>query len=394
MIVHALIVAGGRGLRAGDGIPKQYRTLGGIPVLRYAVDAFAGHPAVARVQVVINPDDLALYTSAVAGLELPPPVAGGATRQASVLAGLAALDGATHVLIHDAARPFVPAITIDRVIGALAHFDGATPALPVVDSLRSGDGTVDGEVDRARLHRVQTPQGFRFDAILAAHRASSEVLTQGDDSLVASDDVAVARAAGLTVALIDGDEASFKLTGPADFVRAEVMLAGCMIPRTASGFDVHRFGPGDHLWLCGVRVPHSHGLIGHSDADAGLHALTDALLGTIGAGDIGTHFPPSDPQWAGASSDRFLAHACTLVRAAGGVIDHLDLTIIAEAPKVGPHRAAFVTRVAEITGCASVSIKATTTEGLGFTGRGEGLAAHATASVRVPTPPAGVRVPT
>jgi 2-C-methyl-D-erythritol 4-phosphate cytidylyltransferase/2-C-methyl-D-erythritol 2,4-cyclodiphosphate synthase len=264
---------------------------------------------------------------------------------------------------------------IDRVIAALESHDGATPALPIVDSLRSGDVIVDGEVPRDRLHRVQTPQGFALAAIRAAHAAAAPD---------ASDDVAVARAAGIAVALVAGDEAAFKLTDAADFVRAEAMLAGRMISRTALGFDVHRFGPGDHLWLCGVRVAHSHGLIGHSDADVGLHALTDALLGTIGAGDIGTHFPPSDAQWKGASSDRFLAHACDLVRAVGGVIDHLDLTIIAEAPKVGPHRAAFVDRVREITGCASVSIKATTTEGLGFTGRREGIAAQAVASIRVP----------
>ena len=369
----ALIVAGGRGVRAGDGVPKQYRDIGGVPVLRHAIEAFVCHPAIDGVQVVIHADDAALYAKAVAGLGLPAPVHGGATRQQSVLAGLEALE-ATHVLIHDAARPFVTGGMIDRVVAALGHHDGATPALPLVDSLRSGDAMVDGEVDRARLHRVQTPQGFRLDAIVAAHRAASADAT---------DDVAVARAAGIAVALVAGDEIAFKLTTPADFTRAEAMLAGRMIPRTALGFDVHRFGPGDHLWLCGVRLPYSNGLIGHSDADVGLHALTDALLGTIGAGDIGTHFPPSDPQWRGASSDRFLAHACALVRAAGGVIDHLDLTIIAEAPKVGPHRAAFVARVAAITGCASVSIKATTTEGLGFTGRGEGIAAQAVASVRV-----------
>lgn len=377
MIVHALIVAGGRGVRAGDGIPKQYRSVGGRSLLRHAVDAFTRHPAVASVRVVIHPDDLDLYRTAVDGLDLPPPVDGGLTRQASVVNGLAALGptDATHVLIHDAARPFVTSGMIAGVIAALLDHDGATPALSVVDSLRSGDGVVDGEIDRSRLHRVQTPQGFRFEAILAAHRAA----TGGE-----SDDVAVARAAGVTVALVAGDEAAFKLTTPQDFARAEVMLAGRMIARSASGFDVHRFGPGGHLWLCGVRISHTHGVIGHSDADVGLHALTDALLGTISAGDIGTHFPPSDPQWKGASSDRFLAHACALVAQRGGVIDHLDLTIIAEAPKVGPHRAAFAARISAITGCASVSIKATTTEGLGFTGRGEGIAAQAVASVRMP----------
>ncbi len=344
--------------------------------MRHAVDAFVQHPAIAAVQVVVHPDDADLYAAAATGLDLPPPVAGGATRQASVAAGLAALpNSTTHVLIHDAARPFVTPGMIDRVVAALAGHDGATPALPVVDSLRSGGETVDGEVDRSRLHRVQTPQGFRLAAIRAAHAAAT-----GDES----DDVAVARAAGIEVALVAGDEAAFKLTTPDDFARAEALLAVRMISRTATGFDVHRFGPGDHLWLCGVRVAHTAGLVGHSDADVGLHALTDAVLGTIGAGDIGTHFPPSDPQWRGASSDRFLAHACALVRAAGGTIDHLDVTIVAEAPKVGPHRAAFAEQVRTITGCASVSIKATTTEGLGFTGRGEGIAAQAVASVRVP----------
>ncbi len=375
MIVHALIVAGGRGVRAGDGVPKQYRALGGKAVLRHSIETFLAHPGIAGVQVVIHPDDRALYAAAVTGLGLPPAVDGGATRQASVLNGLEAISGATHVLIHDAARPFVTSAMIDRVIAALVTNDGATPALPVVDSLRTGDATVDGEIARDRLHRVQTPQGFALAPILAAHRAAASTAT---------DDVAVAIAAGITVALVAGDESAFKLTTPDDFVRAERMLSPNMISRTAMGFDVHRFGPGDHLSLCGVRVPHTHGLIGHSDADVGLHALTDALLGCIGAGDIGTHFPPTDEQWRGASSDRFLAHASSLVAARGGIIDHLDLTIIAERPKVGPHRVAFAARIADITGCASVSIKATTTEGLGFTGRGEGIAAQGVASIRVP----------
>ena len=378
MRTDVLIVAGGRGVRAGDGIPKQYRQIGGKPVLRHAIEAFARHPAISGVHVVIHPDDTALYERAVADLDVTA-VFGGATRQASVRAGLDALaardDVPGRVLIHDAARPFVTAGMIDRVVAALQDHDGATPALPVVDSLRTGTATIDGEMPRDRLHRVQTPQGFRFDAILAAHRAADGRET---------DDVAVARAAGMIVALVAGDEAAFKLTNTDDFARAEKMLAGTMIPRTAMGFDVHRFGPGDHLWLCGVRLVHGRGLIGHSDADVGLHALTDALLGAIGAGDIGTHFPPSDPQWKGAGSNRFLAHACRLVATASGVIDHLDLTIIAEAPKIGPYRAAFAGRISEITGCASVSIKATTTEGLGFTGRGEGLAAQAVASIRIP----------
>lgn len=371
----ALIVAGGRGSRAGNGVPKQYRSLGSKPVLRHSVETFFAHPAITAVQVVIHPEDRDYYTAAVHGLDLLPVVDGGATRQASVRNGLEAISEATHVLIHDAARPFVTSAMIDRVVAALKENEGATPALPVVDSLRSGGSHVEGDIPRERLHRVQTPQGFALNAILAAHRIASPYAT---------DDVAVAVAAGLTVALVAGDESAFKLTTADDFFRAERTLASVMISRTALGFDVHRFGPGDHLWLCGVCVPHLYGVIGHSDADVGLHALTDALLGTIGAGDIGSHFPPSDIQWRGASSDRFLAHACALIGTRGAVIDHLDLTIIAEAPKIGPYRAAFAARITEITGCASVSIKATTTEGLGFTGRGEGIAAHAVASVRVP----------
>ena len=374
---HGLIVAAGRGHRAGEGLPKQYRRVAGKTVLRHAVEALAAR--VDAVSVVIHPDDAALYDDSVAGLGLGSAVHGGATRQDSVRLGLEAL-AASHparVLIHDAARAFVPGAVIERVLAALDADDGATPALPVADSIRSGGSHVEGEVDRTGLHRVQTPQGFRFDAILAAHRAA----TPG-----ATDDVAVATAAGLSVAFVEGDERAFKLTTPADFERAEAMFARPMISRVASGYDVHRFGPGDHLWLCGVRIPHSHGLIGHSDADAGLHALTDALLGTIGAGDIGQHFPPSDQKWRGASSDRFLVHAAELIAARGGIIDHVDVTIICEAPKVGPHRDAMRARIGELLGLPrdAVSVKATTTEGLGFTGRREGLAAQAMASVRVP----------
>ena len=380
MTVHALIVAGGRGSRAGDGLPKQYRTVGGITLLRRAIDAFAAHGGVTDVQVVIHPDDAVLYAEATDGLALPAPVHGGATRQASVLAGLEALAArgvAGNVLIHDSARPFVGADMIDRVLAGLESAPGATPALPVVDSLRRGTNAVATEVDRADLRRVQTPQGFHFAAILAAHRSADAAAT---------DDVAVGLAAGMRIALVAGDEMAFKLTHAEDFDRAERWLAAAMISRSASGFDVHRFGPGDHLWLCGLRIEHSHGLIGHSDADVGLHALTDALLGCIGAGDIGEHFPPSDPQWRGASSDRFLAHAAGLIAAKGGVIDHVDVTIIAERPKVGPHRVAMRARLAQLLGLPldAVSLKATTTEGLGFTGRGEGIAAQAMATVRVP----------
>ena len=271
----------------------------------------------------------------------------------------------------------MPQAVIDALLAALEEpaNEGAVPALPVTDSIRRGGTHYDVPVDREGLLRVQTPQAFRFAQILAAHRAAPPGAT---------DDLAIALAAGMRIAVTPGDERAFKVTAPEDFARAEALFP--LVSRSASGFDVHRFGPGDHVWLCGVHVPHSHGLIGHSDADAGLHALTDALLGTIAAGDIGDHFPPSDPQWRDASSDRFLAHAATLVRAAGGRIDHADVTIIAERPKVGPHRQAMRARIAEILGIGigQVSVKATTTELLGFTGRGEGLAAQAMASVRLP----------
>lgn len=378
----ALIVAAGRGVRAGGDVPKQYALLAGQPVLRRAVRAFTDHPRVDMTCVVIGPGDGEDYAAAVAGLDLAAPVVGGASRQDSVRLGLEANAGGSfrRVLIHDAARPLVTAGMIDRVLDALDGNAGATPALAVVDSLRSGGTHVEREVDRANLYRVQTPQGFRFDAILAAHRAAAPG---------ASDDVGVARAAGLGVALVEGDEAAFKLTHPGDFARAEALLAAASRTVTAGGYDVHRFGPGDRLWLCGVEIAHSHGLVGHSDADVGLHALTDALLGCIGEGDIGQHFPPSDPQWRGASSDRFLRHAARLVAERSGVIEHVDLTIIAEAPKVGPHRAAMRARVAELLELAEdqVSIKATTTEGLGATGRREGIAAQALATLRLPRQP-------
>lgn len=380
----AVIVAAGQGLRAGGGVPKQYRPLLGRPMLAHAVSAFRQHPAVDRVLVVIAPGEEERARAAIGATDVETAV-GGATRQESVRAGLERLAEAQapdHVLIHDAARPFAPPAVIDRVLAALADWPGACPALPVVDSLRTGDRLVDGEVDRARLHRVQTPQGFRFREILAAHRAAA---AQG---LAATDDVAIARAAGLDVALVEGDERAMKVTDAADFARAEALVA--RIPATGTGFDVHRFGPGDHVWLCGVKVPHAAGLVGHSDADVGLHALTDAVLGAIGAGDIGQHFPPSDPQWKGASSDRFLAHAAALVAARGGRIAHVDVTLIAEAPKVGPHRAAMVARIGEILAAHAplVSVKATTTEGLGFAGRREGIAAQASATVLLPQEPA------
>ena len=380
MRIHAIIVAAGAGLRAGGGVPKQYRAVAGQPLLRHAVERLLGHSAITGVSVVINPECRALYDAAMAGLTLPEPIAGGATRQESVLAGLESLaaDPPDIVLVHDAARAFVPDAVIDALVAAFADddVDGACPALPQVDSLRRGEeGRFSGSVDRDALWRVQTPQAFRTPAILAAHRAAAPGAT---------DEVAIALAAGMRVAITPGDERAFKVTEPADFAKAEAMTT--YSSRAASGFDVHKFGPGDHVWLCGVKVPHDHGLIGHSDADAGLHALTDALLGTIAAGDIGDHFPPSDERWRGAASNQFLAHAATLVRERGGRIDHVDVTLICERPKVGPHRDAMRARIAEILGLGidRVSVKATTTEKLGFTGRQEGIAAQAMASVRLP----------
>jgi len=380
MRIHAIIVAAGAGIRAGGGMPKQYRSVAGQPLLRHAVTGLLNHPAITGVSVVINPDCRALYEDAVAGLPLPPPATGGATRQASVLAGLNALAGDPPdiVLIHDAARAFVPSMVIDALVAAFddTAVDGACPALPQIDSLRrGGDGRFSGSVDRDGLWRVQTPQAFRYPALLAAHRAAAPGAT---------DDVAIALDAGLSVAITLGDERAFKVTEPDDFAKAEAMTV--YSSRAASGFDVHRFGPGDHVWLCGIKVPHDAGLIGHSDADAGLHALTDALLGTISAGDIGDHFPPSDERWRGAASDQFLAHAGSLVRDRGGIIDHVDVTLICERPKVGPHREAMRARIAAILALdiSRVSVKATTTERLGFTGRQEGIAAQAMASVRLP----------
>jgi 2-C-methyl-D-erythritol 4-phosphate cytidylyltransferase/2-C-methyl-D-erythritol 2,4-cyclodiphosphate synthase len=377
----AVIVAAGRGLRAGLALPKQYATLAGEPVLRRTLRAFLGVPEIGTIRVVIHPDDRALYDEAAAGFDLPEPVSGGATRAESVRRGLESLVAAAprNVLIHDGARPFADPTTIHAVLAALADAPAAIPALPVTDTLRRGrDGLSLGTVARDGLYRAQTPQGFRFAAILAAHRAAAE----GEST----DDAALAEAAGLAVALVPGAEDNLKITNPDDLQRAERLLAAATVPCVGHGFDVHRFGPGDHVTLCGVRVPHSHGLIGHSDADAGLHAVTDAVLGAIGAGDIGEHFPPSDPRWKGAPSEKFLAHALSLVAEAGGRCVHADVTLICERPKIGPHKAAMRARLAQILGLpeARVGVKATTTEGLGFSGRGEGLAAQATATVLLP----------
>ncbi len=378
----ALVVAAGTGERFGGGLPKQYRALAGRPILRHAVQRLMAHAAIGAVCVVRRPEHRALYEQSVAGLHLLPAVDGGATRQDSVLRGLEAIaaQAPERVLIHDAARPLVDAATIGRVTAALDAQVGAIAAVPVTDTLkRESEGAIAGTLDRAGLWRAQTPQGFRFAEILAAHRvAAGRALT---------DDAAVAEAAGHAVALVLGSEDNLKVTTEDDLARAGKLLAGVATEwRTGSGYDVHRFTAGDAVMLCGVRVPHSHGLEGHSDADVGLHALTDAVLGAIGAGDIGQHFPPSDPRWRGASSAQFLAHAASLVAARGGRVAHVDVTLICERPKIGPHRQAMTDRIAEILGLEKdrVSIKATTTEGLGFTGRGEGIAGQAVATVALP----------
>jgi 2-C-methyl-D-erythritol 4-phosphate cytidylyltransferase/2-C-methyl-D-erythritol 2,4-cyclodiphosphate synthase len=384
----ALVVAAGRGLRFGGEVPKQYRPLGGRPVLRHALERLRAHPRIAAVRAVISPEDRRRYDAAAVGLDLLEPVAGGATRQQSVRNGLESLVEMAPdlVLIHDAARPFVDVGVIDRVLEGLRSAPGAIAALPVVDTIKraaldksTAAPRIEATAARERLWRAQTPQGFRFEAILAAHRAAAGTKH--------TDDAAVAEAAGLEVALVMGAEENFKITTEADLQRAERLIgAGRWEYRSASGYDVHRFKPGDAIMLCGVRVPHTAALEGHSDADVGLHALTDALLGAIGAGDIGQHFPPSDPKWRGADSARFLAQAGELVAQRGGRITHLDVTVICERPRVGPHRAAMIERIAAILGLdpSRVSVKATTTEGLGFTGRGEGIAAQATATVALP----------
>src|SRR6185437_5623221 len=378
----ALVVAAGRGTRFGGAMPKQYLPLAGKPVLRHSLETLTRHAGIDRVGVVFNPDDAALYDTAAAGLDLLPPVAGGAARQDSVRLGLESLVdlAPNRVLIHDAARPFLAASTIDDVMGALDQSPAAIPALPLLDTVKRGaNGVITETLDRTNLWRAQTPQGFRYADILGAHRDAK--------GLDLPDDAAIAERAGMAVKLIAGSEANFKVTTEDDLREAEHRIAaGLGDIRTGQGFDVHAFGPGDHLFLCGIEIPHDHGLVGHSDADAGLHALTDAILGCIGAGDIGVHFPPSDPQWRGAPSHRFLSHAADLVRARGGVIAHVDVTIVCERPKVGPHRAAMVSRIAEILGLDQGCFfnDTATTERLGFTGRGEGLAAQAIATVRLP----------
>ena len=378
----ALVVAAGRGTRLGAALPKQYLPLAGEPLLRHTLRALASHSRINDVRAVIHPDDRARYDDAARDLDLLPPVLGGAQRQDSVRLGLESLIEIDPdiVAIHDGARPFVDEVLIDRVLDALDGAPGAIPALPVADTLkRERDGRIVETVDRSKLWRAQTPQAFRFREILQAHR--------GAEGLELSDDAAVAERGGLAVSLVMGSEANLKVTAPADLARAEsLLLARLGDVRTGQGFDVHPLGPGDHIWLCGIKVPHERALVGHSDADVGLHSLTDAILGALGAGDIGQHFPPSDPQWRGAASDKFLRHAAGLVAARRGRIAHVDVTLICERPKVSPHRQLMIARIAEILGVAPdrVSVKATTTEKLGFTGREEGIAAQAIATIRLP----------
>ncbi|SEO29751.1 2-C-methyl-D-erythritol 2,4-cyclodiphosphate synthase [Salinihabitans flavidus] len=371
----AVIVAAGRGTRAGPGGPKQWRALAGRRVVDWTVAAFAAHPSVDHILVVTHPDDDA--EAATLGVEV---VHGGATRDASVRAGLEALAGRgfDRVLIHDVARACLGGRVISDVLSALDGAPGAAPALAVTDALwRGAGGQVTATAARGGLFRAQTPQGFRFDAILAAHRAHPGG---------AADDVEVARAAGLDVVIVPGDEDNLKITLPADFARAERYLGARMDIRLGNGFDVHRFGTGDHVILCGVRVPHGRGLQGHSDADVGMHAVTDAIYGALAEGDIGHHFPPTDPQWKGADSAMFLRHAVDLATAKGFAIGNVDCTLICERPKVGPHATEMRQRMADIMGLRpdQVSVKATTSERLGFTGREEGIAALATATLVKP----------
>lgn len=368
MTTVAIIVAAGRGVRAGGDLPKQWQLLGGRPVVAHAIDAFAG---MARL-VVVHPQDLPL--AGRLGVEI---ATGGVSRSGSVRNALAALAGrgVSRVLIHDGARPLVSARVIARVLAALQTCDGAAPALAVTDALWLGDSLVRGTRDRAGLFRAQTPQGFRYDALVAAYAAFP-----GD----AADDVEVARAAGMDIAIVPGDEDNLKVTYPGDFARAEAVLKGRgMDIRTGNGFDVHAFCPGDHVWLCGVRLPHDKGLLGHSDADVGMHALADAIYGALAEGDIGQHFPPSDPQWKGAESHIFLRHAADLLASRGFRLTHADVTLICERPKVGPHAAAMRDALAQIlrVDIGRISVKATTSERLGFTGREEGIAAMATATL-------------
>jgi len=382
----AILVAAGRGLRAGTGGPKQYRSIGGQTVIFRSMQPFCTHPQISVVQPVLHPDDAATFNAACAGLRHQPPANGGATRQASVHAGLEALSSERPdiVLIHDAARPFVSEGLISRAIDAASRTGAAIPAIAVADTIKliDADGNVADTPERARLRIAQTPQAFRYDVILEAHRRAAR-----DGRSEFTDDAALAEWAGLTVATFEGDALNMKLTTPEDFVREEARLASLLGDiRTGTGYDVHAFGDGDHVMICGVRVPHTKGFLAHSDGDVGLHALVDAILGALADGDIGSHFPPSDAKWKGASSDQFLKYAADRVAGRGGRIANLEVTLICERPKIGPLRDQMRARIAEISGVdiSRVAVKATTSERLGFTGREEGIAATASATIRLP----------
>ena len=384
----ALVVAAGRGHRLGGETPKQYLTLGGRAVIRYCLDTFAEHPQIDAVRAVIHPDDRGLYDQASTGLTLLEPVHGGASRQESVWLGLRSLESLSPelVLIHDAARPFMSRQIIEDVINALGDHVGATAAVPMRDTVKRAENALVAEtIDRSSLWRAQTPQGFHFKALLTAHEDCI--------GMELTDDSAIIERTGGAVFIAEDHENNFKITTRMDLERANSMMLGpnrsAMAEyeyRTGQGFDVHRFGPGNGVILCGIHIPHTHGLIGHSDADAALHALTDALLGAAAAGDIGMHFPPSDPRWKDADSATFLRHANRMITQRGGRVANVDVTIVCERPKIGPHRDAMANRVAEILELpiAAVCVKATTTERLGFLGRGEGIAAQAIATIKLP----------
>ena len=366
----ALIVAAGKGERIGGDMPKQFLPLAGLPLVEHSRRALAAHPGIDRVVTVVAAGNEALVVGQTA--------VGGATRRESVLNGLEAIGAARRVLIHDAARPIVPASVVDRLLLVLDSAKGAVPTLPIADTIAGKSAALGDTVDRSALVRVQTPQAFDYAAILAAHRA----WPVGEE---ATDDAQILRRAGHDVAMVDGDPLLDKITFPGDIALAEARLGATMRVRTATGYDVHRLVAGEQLWLGGVLIPHDKGLSGHSDADVALHAITDAMLGTIAAGDIGQHFPPSDPRWKGAESGQFLEHAAALVAAKGGIVDFVDLTLICEAPRIGPHREAIRDRVAALLRLSreQISVKATTTERLGFTGRGEGIAAQAVVTIRI-----------
>jgi len=378
MTITAIIVAAGKGERVGGPVPKQYALVGGKSLLAHAVTAFSSHQSIDQIIIVIGEGQSDLAREALAEVSGHRVITGGAERQDSVAAGIAAAGDADILLIHDAARPFLPHAVIDRLIDALTLYHGAVPVLPVADTLSRGERNLGDVVDRTDLYRIQTPQAFRAEAIRTAHHQWR--------GAAATDDAQMARAAGFDVALVAGDIMLEKVTTPQDFAEAERRISARLISRSALGFDVHQLASGEELWLGGIKIDHDKGLVGHSDADVALHALTDALLGALGDGDIGTHFPPSDPQWRGARSQRFVEHAAQLVSTAGGIIDYVDLTLICEAPKIGPHKDAMRAAIADMLGISvrKVSVKATTTERLGFTGRGEGIAAQAIATIRLP----------